>query len=204
MTTPSKDEAARLIEEFLVANPSPDPADWKRLIDSHPLAAGEIADAAIAWGSADSAEDDHADAPVENALFDTLISGVLNRVHQRRNPLLDTARQRVATIQGPAARKVAVEIGIGDHVSLLNGILVGRTAPPARIIAALARRVGLPAAVLMELFSRSFQQSEVPAFKSPDGLPKLLTEPVSWDHAVRALRLPAEETERLLRLADPE
>jgi hypothetical protein len=203
MTTLNRDEAASVIEDFLIDNPTPQTGDWKRLIDAHPQYAGAIANAALVCGSADADPGDDVERLSDDALFNATISRVLNLVHQTRSPVLAAAQQKVIAIQGPTARKVAVEIGIGPYPSLLSGILVGRTLVPSGVLAALGNRLAVPVAVLAELFARSFRQSEVPAFKAPDGQPQLLMEPLSWDCAVRALKLPPEETERLLRLSDP-
>lgn len=201
MTNRNKDEAARLVEDFLIDNPNPQTSDWKRLIDAYPQHAGAIADAALAHSGAD---DVGIQLPFNEALFNSTVSRVLNLVHQTPSPLLDAAQKKVGEIQGPAAKKVAVEIGIGPYASLLSGILVGRTLAPRRILAALGRRLDVPVAALAEVFRRSFATAEVPAFKSPDGQPRLMTRPSPWEQAVQAMNLPKEETQRLLQMADNE
>ena len=202
MTNRSNDAAVRLIEDFLVDNPSPQTSDWKRLIDAHPQHAAAIADAAFAHGGADEAAAGSTSLPFNDGLFNATISRVLNLVHTTPSPLLEQAQKKVAEIQGPAARQVAVEIGIGPYASLLSGVLVGRTLAPMRILAALGKRLDVPVAALSELFRRSFATLELPAFKSPDGQPCLMTEPSTWEQAVKAMNLSAEETERLLSLSD--
>lgn len=204
MTNRNKDEADRLIEDFLIDNPNPMTSDWKRLIDAHPQHAGAIADAALAHGGPEEANEAGTQLQFNDLLFNATISRVLNLVHQTPSPLLDAAQKKVAEIQGPAAKKVAVEIGIGPYASLLSGILVGRTLAPRRILAALGRRLDVPMAALAELFKRSFAMSEVPAFKSLDDQPRLMTQPSTWEHAVQAMNLPTKETQRLLQLTDDE
>lgn len=201
MTNRNSDEAERLVEDFLIDNPIPQTSDWKRLIDTYPQHAAAIADAALAHGGADEVG---IQPPFNEALFNSTVSRVLNLVHQTPSPLLDAAHKKVGEIQGPAAKKVAVEIGIGPYASLLSGILVGRTLAPRRILTSLGRRLDVPTVALAELFRRSFAMLEVPAFKSPDGQPRMMTQPSTWEQAVQAMNLPSEESQRLLRLADDE
>ena len=202
MTNRYEDEAARLVDDFLFENPNPQTSDWKRLIDAHPQLAGAIADAALAHSGTDEAAEGGNPLPFNDALFNATISRVLNLVHQTPSPILEAAQRKVAEIQGPAAKHVAVEIGIGPYASLLSGVLVGRTLAPIRILAALGRRLDVPSVALSELFRQTFAMSEVPAFKSPDGQPRLLTQPRTWEQSVRAMNLSPEETERLLQLSD--
>jgi hypothetical protein len=185
----------------LIDNPNPQTGDWKRLIDANPQQAAAIADAALINSGADEAD---IVVPFNEVLFNSTVSRVLDLVHQTPSPLLDTAQRKVGEIQGPAVRKVAVEIGIGPYASLLSGILVGRTLAPRRILAALGTRLNVSTAALAELFRRSFAMSEVPAFKSPDGQPRMMTQPSTWEQAVQAMNLQPEETQRLMQLADDE
>lgn len=202
MTNQTKNEADRLVEDFLIDHPSPKTSDWKTLIDAHPEHSDAIADAALAHRDSVDLEEAARDWPLNQSAFDNTISFVLNLVHQTPSLLLEDAMQRVAAIQGPAARKVAVDIGIGPYPSLLNGILVGRTLAPKRILEALAARLEVPLSTLVELFKRTFSASEVPAFKSPNGKPQLAAQPATWEQAVNALDLSPEETARLLKLSD--
>ncbi len=202
MMKPNKDEAERLVEDFLIENPNPQTSDWKRLIDAHPQHASAIADSALAYGSADEAAEASSQLSFNDALFNATISRVLNLVHQTPSPILETAQRKVAEIQGPAVKKIALEIGIGPYASLLSGVLVGRTLAPGRILAALGRRLDVPLAALSEVFRQSFAMSEVPAFKSLNGKPKLLTQPMTWEQTVRAMNLLPDETDRLLKLSD--
>lgn len=198
MSECNKDESERLIENFLVNNPNPKSADWKRLIDASPKFAGEIADAALAHAGASS--DGASDRPFNESLYNSTVSVALNLVHTTPSPLLQEAEKKVLAIQGPEARTVAVDIGIGPYASLLSGILVGRTFAPRRVLSELSRRLEVPMAALAELFKRSFAASVVPAFKATDGQPQVATEPMSWEGAVKAMKLSAEETERLLKM----
>lgn len=202
MTYQTRDEAARLIENFLIEKPNPHTSDWKRLIDMHPKYAAAIADAALARAGFEENSEAGAQQPFNDALFNATISRVLNLVHQTPSPLLEAAQQKVAEIQGPAAKKVAIEIGIGPYASLLSGILVGRTLAPRCVLDALGKRLNVSTTALLELFRRTFATSEVPAFKSPDGQPRLASQPITWEQAIQVMNLPPEETRRLLQLAD--
>lgn len=197
MNKRNKDESERLIEDFLTSNPTPTAADWKRLIDSNPQFAGEIAEAALAHSPA---MNDNVGQPFNEALYNSTVSAVLNLVHTTPSPVLQDAEKKVHSIQGPEARKVAIEIGIGPYASLLSGILVGRTSAPSWVLSALSSRLNVPFMALSELFHRSFSASVVPAFKATEGQPQVATEPMSWKGAVKAMKLSPEETARLLEL----
>src|SRR5882672_10048145 len=120
------DKVDRLIEEFLIGNPQPKTADWKRLIEQYPQHAGAIADAALINHSFIESQEDGSTGAFDETLFNATISYVLNLVHQTPSASLKEAKERVAAIQGPSVKKVAEDIGIGPYASLLNGVLVGR------------------------------------------------------------------------------
>jgi hypothetical protein len=115
---------------------------------------------------------------------------------------LKDVQEKVRKIQGPAARKVAIEIGIGPHVALISGILGGGIDAPSSIRTAIAKYLDVPLMALIEVFRCSFIESEIPAHKSIYEKPQISAQPVLWKEAVRMLQLPAEETERLLKFAD--
>lgn len=202
MTNQDKNEIGHIVEDFLIDHPSPKNNDWKALIDAHPEYAGTIADAALANRGSVELEAAARDWPLNQSAFDKTISFALNLVHQVPSPLLEEAKQRVAAIQGPTVKKVAVELDIGPYPSLLSGVLVGRTHAPKRLLKALAAKLEVSPLTLVELFKRTFSASEIPAFKSPNGKPQLAAQPSTWKQAVIALDLPPEETARLLKLSD--
>lgn len=202
MTNQYKNEIGHLIEDFLIDHRYPETRDWKELIDAHPEYAGAIADAALSHRSSTNLEDVANEWPLNQSVFNNTISMVWNLVHQTPSPVLADAKRRVAAIQGPTAKKVAIELGIGPYPSLLSGILVGRTLAPKLIVEALAAKLEVPLSTLTELFRRTFFESEVPAFKSPDSQPQLAAHPSTWEQAVNVLDLTPEETARLLKLSD--
>lgn len=201
MTKHSKTDAARLVEDFLSENARPNSDDWKRLIDAHPQHAGTIADAAILHGNSDATPDSTEQFQSDDEIFDATISGILSAVHRTPSAALEAAKKQVAATQGPKARQVAVDIGIGPHAALLSGILIGRTLAPAPILSALGEKLGVSIAALSEVFQRNFSSAEVPAFKSPDGQPQVMTEPWTWEQSVKALKLSDDETQRLITLS---
>lgn len=202
MTNQNKNEIGHLIENIFIDHHSPETSDWKELIAAHPEHAGTVADAALAHRDSASLEDMANEWPLNQSAFNNTISMVQNLVHQTPSPILADAKRRVAAIQGPTAKTVAIELGIGPYPSLLSGILVGRTLAPKSIIEALAARLDVPLSTLTELFRRTFFETEVPAFKSPDSKPQLATKPASWEQAVNVLNLTSEETARLLKMSE--
>lgn len=202
MTNQYKNEIGHIIEDFLIDHHNPETCDWKELINAHPEHAGVIADAALSLRCATDLEDVANEWPLNQSAFNNTISMVQNLVHQTPSPVLTDAKRRVAAIQGPTVKKVAIEIGIGPYPSLLSGILVGRTVGPTVVVKALAAKLEIPLSTLTELFRRTFFESEVPAFKSPDGQPQLATKPATWEQAVNVLDLTPEETTRLLKMSD--
>jgi len=202
MTNQYKNEVGHLIKDFLIDHSSPETGDWKALIDTHPEHALVIADAALDHQYSVNLENAAKDWPLNQGAFNNTISMVQNIVHQTPSPVLADAKRRVSAIQGPTAKKVAIELGIGPYPSLLSGILVGRTFAPKSIVEALAARLEVPLSTLTELFRRTFFETEVPAFKSPDNQPQLATKPATWEQAVNSLELTPDEAARLLKMSD--
>lgn len=202
MTNQYKNEIGQIIEDFMIDHHSPQNSDWKELIDAHPEHAGAIADAVLSHRDSANLEDVANNWPLNQNAFSNTISMVQNLVHQTPSPVLADAKRRVVAIQGPTAKKVAIELGIGLYPSLLSGILVGRTLAPKSIVEALAARLEVPLSTLTELFRRTFFETEVPAFKSPDNQPQLATKPATWEQAVNSLELTPDEAARLLKMSD--
>jgi hypothetical protein len=50
--------------------------------------------------------------------------------------------------------------------------------------------------------SLNFRNLPAPSYKAPNGRPRVLTEPVSWEEAVKALKLPHDEEAKLLAMGD--
>ena len=199
---PDMEEVDRLIEEFLIENPQPETGDWKRLIEEYPQHAGATADAVLINRNFVAPQTNVSAGAFNEKLFNVTISQVLNLVHQTPGASLVEAKKRVTTIQGPSVKKIAEEIGIGPYASLLNGVLVGRTIAPIRVLRALESRLEVPILALVELFRLTFSQREVPAHKVIGGKPKLQSQPCTWEQAVKEMNLPPDETARLLSLCE--
>src|SRR5262245_57250194 len=139
MNITNRDQAERLIVEFLAMHDEPTAADWKRLADQHPEHASAFVDAALIRAAGDAAEASAEEYVLDEALATKTVSHALNKVNQLSSPTLDAASNKLASIQTPAARReLAQAIGIGPYPSLLNGVLVGRTRAPVKLLNALA------------------------------------------------------------------
>lgn|SRR5574337_331052 len=194
-------KAEELIVNFLNQHPSPTTEDWKRLIERFPEHAGAIADAAIVRTAGDAADAAAEQYEVDEELASRTASKALNKIHQTASLNLTKAKNKVDAIRKPAQRKqAAIAVGIGPYPALLNGILSGRTVAPSRVLDALATMFEVPRLAVVELLRRQLEESPVPSFKGRDSKPKLASEPVFWEDAVRGLHLPEKETTRLLQL----
>ncbi len=196
MTNIIKDEAATLIDNFLINISNPISSDWKKLIESHPEFASEIADFAIIYGTI-NIESEDPDLSFDKEAYDSTISKVLNLA--RHHPSSDVI-EKIKSIQGPSIKNVCNVIGIGRHFSLLNGILVGRIVAPSQIIFRLAEFLRVSVALLDKVLQLKYIGIRVPAFKSTNGKPEHNMKPISWEDAVQELDLEESETERLLEL----
>lgn len=203
MTATNRTDAERLIVEFLDANDHPTLADWKALTDKHPEHASAFVDAALVRAVGDAAEASAEPYEFDAGLATRMVSKGLSKLHQTSSAQLELAQQRVRAVKTPAQRReLATKVGIGEHVPLLAGVLVGRTFAPRKVLNAISDALEVPSIALRELFSRLFEASVVPAFKASEGKPTIPVVPASWEEEVRGLRLDSKETERLLRLAD--
>lgn len=108
--------------------------------------------------------------------------------------------QKVAACRGPAARKLAPQIGLGKQVALLSGVLAGTICAPKKVLEYLSESFETPQRVLAAFFKQSFDARVIPAFKAENGKPQIVRLPTSWEQAVKSLRLPAEQTSQLLEL----
>jgi len=203
MNATNRDQAERLIVEFLDEHDKPTAEDWKRLTEQYPQHAAAFVDAALVRAVGDAADASAEEYTFDEALANKTVSRALSKAHQLPSANLEAATKKVATIQGPSARReTAIAVGIGPYPALLNGVLAGRTRAPRKVLDGLEQLLDVPAMALHELFARLFAASTVPAFKSGDAKPLVAAEPATWAEAVRGLGLSAEETQRLLKLAE--
>ena len=194
-------EAEKLIVDFLNQHPNPSTKDWKLFIERFPQHAKAIADAAMVRAAGDVADATSEPYELDEEMANRTVSKALSKIHQMTSLNLAKAKEKVESIQKPAERKqTAIAVGIGPHPALINGILSGRTKAPSKVLDALTAMLDVPRLALAELLRRKFEESAVPAYKGGGQKPNLSIDPVSWQEAVRSLKLSEEETERLLKL----
>ena len=110
------------------------------------------------------------------------------------------AVKKVEQACGPKARVLATEIDLGGHRQLTNMILGGAVSAPARVLAKMATALSVPLEVLSVALERRFVTQTVPAYKATDAKPTVQVERKAWSVAVKELKLPSDEEERLLKL----
>jgi len=189
--------ATALIEEFLAASPQPTPEQWKALTLANPKHAVQIADAALAHSI--ETEDAGDALPFEEALFNATRSAMLNAIEGNTAPV-EAAKLALKECRGPAARKYAREIGLGERVDLFNQMVGGETYAPYVLMKRLAAQLHVRIAAMAEVFSLNFQNQPVQAFKTDGKPPGKSRKPVSWSEAVKAAGVTGEEAARLLQL----
>ncbi len=112
------------------------------------------------------------------------------------------ARAAVGKVRGPAARRLAEDVGLGKHVVLLNGVLSGKIEAPRRLLGALSSKFEVSVVALSQVFSESLQLAPLPAYKAEDCKPHVRLVPQAWEDAVRSLRLSDDEISALLGIKD--
>lgn len=203
MTATNRTDAERLIVEFLDTVESPTTADWKALADKHPEHASAFVDAALVRALGDAADASDEPYSFDTELATRMVSKGLSKLHQSPSAQLAFAQERVKSVKTPAQRReLSTKVGIGEPVSLLAGILVGRTLAPRKLLQAISDVLEVPGIALREAFSRSFESSPLPAHKGGDGKPAVAATPATWEEAVRGLKLDPNETARLLSFSD--
>lgn len=108
--------------------------------------------------------------------------------------------QKVAAYRGPSVRRLAEKVGLGGHAALLSGVLAGSIRAPKKLLGRLSDLLGASELALTEFFKGSFAGRHVPAFKAEYGKPQVSTSVVSWEDAVKSLKLPADQATALLQL----
>lgn len=203
MTATNRTDAERLIVEFLDATDHPMPADWKALADKHPEHASAFVEAALVRTVGDAAETSAEPYEFDASLATRMVSKGLSKLHQTSSAHLELARQRVREVKTPSQRReLSAKVGIGEHVSLLAGVLVGRTLAPEKLLKAISEALDVPGIALREAFARFFEETPLPAHKGGERKPVVAAVPATWEEAVRGLGLDAKETARLLSFSD--
>lgn len=203
MNTQMSQEVDRIISAFLEIREHPSIVDWRGLADSHPQHAAAIADAAAIRAAGDAAEARDETYEFDPALATRTVSKALAMAYAR-DASIDAAQRKLAqALPGPAERRgLAMAVGLGEQVSLLNGVLSGRTRPARQVLRSVAQWLQVAETALLEVCARAFAADPIPANKALRGKPMVQLQPVSWEQAVRSLGLSDEETAALLRLDD--
>ncbi|MGS0895102.1 hypothetical protein ACVBGC_21610 [Burkholderia stagnalis] len=113
---------------------------------------------------------------------------------------LASLETKIASCRGAAIRPLATRIGLNGHAALLSGILAGTVRAPRAVLTNLSEIFEASEATLTLFFRRSFESRAVPAFKTEKGKPELPDATKSWEDAVKAMKLPKDQTKALLDL----
>jgi len=108
----------------------------------------------------------------------------------------------IAGLVGLKANELANHLGLPGKRRLVNEVLVGIVRAPGVLMRDVAEYFQVSPEAMNEAVSLNFRQLAAPSFKAPNGQPRVLTEPVSWEEAVKALHLPHDEEAQLLGLGD--
>lgn len=197
-------DAEGVIADFLLQVQEPTTGDWDELLSHFPQFADEIVRTALVLKAGCLSEEDYAsESPESSELFSQTVSLAINLAYAEPSSQLKEVQEKIAACRGPAVRNLCADLAIA-HPPLLNGVLAGTISPPAKLLQRLAQRLESPVAALREIFSQSFAAREVPAYKSDGAKPSVSTQPISWEDAVRSLKLPNDETKSLLSWDDEE
>lgn len=108
----------------------------------------------------------------------------------------------IAGLVGVKANELANHLGLPGKRRLVNEVLVGIVRAPGVLMRNVAEYFQVSPEAMNEAVSLNFRQLAAPSFKATHGQPRVLTEPVSWEEAVKALHLPHDEEAQLLALGD--
>lgn len=108
----------------------------------------------------------------------------------------------IAGLVGPKANELANHLGLPGKRRLVNEVLVGIVRAPGVLMRNVAEYFQVSPEAMNEAVSLNFRQLAAPSFKATQSQPRVLTEPVSWEEAVKALHLPHDEEAQLLALGD--
>jgi len=115
---------------------------------------------------------------------------------------VEQAQAAMAGFVGPKASELAIALGLPGKRKLVNELVCGIVRAPSVLLDRAAEFFKVSQQAIAQAVSLNFRQLQAPSFKAPNGQPKILTEPVSWEEAVRALNLPYDEEAELLALGD--
>ncbi|MEH6494020.1 hypothetical protein [Halopseudomonas sp.] len=115
---------------------------------------------------------------------------------------VERAQAAIAAIIGPQVGKLADYVELPGKRKLVSEVLVGLVQAPGVLLGKIAEYFGVSRGVLTQAVSLNFRNLPAPSYKAPNGRPRMLTEPVSWEEAVRALKLPHDEEAKLLAMGE--
>ena len=115
---------------------------------------------------------------------------------------VERAHAAIVGIVGPQAGELADYLGLHGKRRLINDVLGGIVRAPGLLVGKIAEYFKVPKFALAQAMSNNFRQMPQPSYKAPNSQPRVLTEPVSWEEAVKALKLTHDEEAKLLAIGD--
>ena len=115
---------------------------------------------------------------------------------------VERAHAAIVGIVGPQAGELADYLGLHGKRRLINEVLGGIVQAPGLLIGKIAEYLKVQKAALSQAMTTNFKEMPRPSYKAPNGQPRVLTEPVSWEEAVKSLKLPHDEEAKLLAIGD--
>lgn len=115
---------------------------------------------------------------------------------------VERARVAIAGLVGPQAGDLADYLGLPGKRKFVNEVLGGLVGAPGAFLGKIAGYIKVSKEAVIQAVSLNFMHMPKPSYKAPNGQPRLLTEPVPWEEAVKALGLPRDEEAQLLALGD--
>jgi len=204
-----KPSLEEVLDQFFFSADKPSPTMVLRACEAHPEYREDILEFAALWSSYE-ATPAHASVEavrdVSEESVSRLQSFVLNRLHELDNkPMFDAdveaAQLAVAGLAGAKLKRAAAAVGLGESSLLLTKVLTQRiTNAPIKVLKGLASHLNVVESALRQCLGvrlaggMSYKASDKP------NIPQAET----WESAVRALSVSAEEKSRLLALQQEE
>ncbi|HGX3309057.1 TPA: hypothetical protein ACNH8R_000037 [Pseudomonas aeruginosa] len=106
------------------------------------------------------------------------------------------------TVRGVKSKGLAEALDLATHRPLVTQILNGSVTAPARVLERVASYLRVPLDSLKSAVSYCFQTQTVASFNATEKKPEMLSQPLSWEAAVKDLKIPEKKEEkRLLDMA---
>jgi hypothetical protein len=207
MTLPNRRlSLEEVLDQFFFSADTPAPAMVLRACEAHPEHRQDILEFAALWSSYDASPEPTNVGAVSEDSVARVQSFVLNRLHELDvKPVSETdvaaARAAVAGLAGGRLKRAAAAAGLGESALLLTKVLTKRiTDVPSKVLNDLARHLNVAASALLQCLGLKLAGNMRYKSSAPPNAPA--TE--SWDSAVRALPVSADEKRRLLALQGKE